>query len=304
MGAFHGSRRGRARGLVRDLERRPAAAAARAGRPRARVGDARPVRALRRAGRGSARAPWARCAATSPSARTRAWRSTCTCGRSSADRASAGRCSRIYWPGHGRSAPQVVRGYAPRGRPRLGGPGGPPLACKKLNVIAFSCLNWIAQLPHLKVMSRSGRSPRSRPGASGRPGDSSSACTPASTRARPSWRRRSRAGGRASWRPRAAGPRPCSSRATRRGGRRHLRAAQLRRAARDRLPRVHRRGGLCARASGHGLALKLAAIRRARELGGRRLVADTSPGNAAMLALNERLGYVAVLDVRNLEGIP
>ena len=59
-----------------------------------------------------------------------------------------------------------------------------------------------------------------------------------------------------------------------------------------------------ARGRGHGLALKLAAIRLARELGGRRLVADTSPGNAAMLALNERLGYVAVLDVRNLEGVP
>jgi len=59
-----------------------------------------------------------------------------------------------------------------------------------------------------------------------------------------------------------------------------------------------------ARGHGHGLALKLAAIRRARELGGRRLVADTSPGNAAMLALNERLGYRAALDVRNLEGIP
>jgi RimJ/RimL family protein N-acetyltransferase len=59
-----------------------------------------------------------------------------------------------------------------------------------------------------------------------------------------------------------------------------------------------------ARGRGLGLALKLAAIRRARELGGRRLVADTSPGNAAMLALNERLGYVAALDVRNLEGAP
>ena len=59
-----------------------------------------------------------------------------------------------------------------------------------------------------------------------------------------------------------------------------------------------------ARGQGHGLALKLAAIRRARDLGARRLVADTSPGNRAMLALNERLGYVATLDVRNLEGAP
>ena len=59
-----------------------------------------------------------------------------------------------------------------------------------------------------------------------------------------------------------------------------------------------------ARGQGHGLALKLAAIRRARELGARRLVADTSPANRAMLALNERLGYVPVLDVRNLEGAP
>jgi mycothiol synthase len=59
-----------------------------------------------------------------------------------------------------------------------------------------------------------------------------------------------------------------------------------------------------ARGLGHGLALKLAAIRRARELGVRRLVADTSPGNAAMLKLNERLGYTAVLDIRNLEGAP
>ena len=58
------------------------------------------------------------------------------------------------------------------------------------------------------------------------------------------------------------------------------------------------------RGQGHGLALKQAAIRRARELGARRLVADTSPGNTAMLTLNERLGYVAVLDVRNLEGAP
>jgi mycothiol synthase len=59
-----------------------------------------------------------------------------------------------------------------------------------------------------------------------------------------------------------------------------------------------------ARGQGHGLALKLAAIRRARELGARRLVADTSPDNTAMLALNERLGYVAALEVRNLEGAP
>jgi len=58
------------------------------------------------------------------------------------------------------------------------------------------------------------------------------------------------------------------------------------------------------RGEGHGRALKQAAIRRARELGARRLVADTSPGNTAMLTLNERLGYVAVLDVRNLEGAP
>jgi GNAT superfamily N-acetyltransferase len=59
-----------------------------------------------------------------------------------------------------------------------------------------------------------------------------------------------------------------------------------------------------ARGQGHGVALKQAAIRRARELGARRLIADTSPGNTAMLALNHRLGYVAVLDVRNLEGPP
>jgi GNAT superfamily N-acetyltransferase len=58
------------------------------------------------------------------------------------------------------------------------------------------------------------------------------------------------------------------------------------------------------RGKGHGLALKQAAIRRARELGARRLVADTSPANTAMLKLNERLGYTAVLDVRNLEGAP
>lgn len=59
-----------------------------------------------------------------------------------------------------------------------------------------------------------------------------------------------------------------------------------------------------ARGQGHGRALKLAAIRRARELGARRLVADTSPGNGPMLALNEHLGYVAALDIRNLEGAP
>lgn len=59
-----------------------------------------------------------------------------------------------------------------------------------------------------------------------------------------------------------------------------------------------------ARGQGHGLALKQAAIRRARELGAQRLIADTSPLNTAMLALNERLGYVAVLDLRNLEGAP
>lgn len=58
------------------------------------------------------------------------------------------------------------------------------------------------------------------------------------------------------------------------------------------------------RGQGHGLALKQAAIRRARELGVRRLIADTSPANTAMLKLNERLGYTAVLDVRNLEGSP
>jgi GNAT superfamily N-acetyltransferase len=59
-----------------------------------------------------------------------------------------------------------------------------------------------------------------------------------------------------------------------------------------------------ARGQGHGLALKQAAIGLARELGARRLVADTSPANTGMLKLNERLGYVAVLDVRNLEGTP
>jgi GNAT superfamily N-acetyltransferase len=59
-----------------------------------------------------------------------------------------------------------------------------------------------------------------------------------------------------------------------------------------------------ARGQGLGLALKQAAIQRARELGARRLIADTSPANAPMLALNERLGYRAVLDVRNLEGAP
>jgi RimJ/RimL family protein N-acetyltransferase len=58
------------------------------------------------------------------------------------------------------------------------------------------------------------------------------------------------------------------------------------------------------RGQGHGRALKLAAIGRARALGARRMVADTSPANAPMLALNERLGYRAVLDVRNLEGSP
>ena len=59
-----------------------------------------------------------------------------------------------------------------------------------------------------------------------------------------------------------------------------------------------------ARGQGHGRALKRAAIELARELGARQLIADTSPTNAAMLALNERLGYVPVLDVRNLEGAP
>jgi mycothiol synthase len=59
-----------------------------------------------------------------------------------------------------------------------------------------------------------------------------------------------------------------------------------------------------ARGQGHGLALKQAAIRLARELGVRRLIADTSPANTAMLNLNERLGYTAVRDVRNLEGAP
>ena len=59
-----------------------------------------------------------------------------------------------------------------------------------------------------------------------------------------------------------------------------------------------------ARGQGHGLALKQAAIQLARELGAGRLIADTSPANTAMLALNQRLGYTAVLDVRNLEGTP
>lgn len=58
------------------------------------------------------------------------------------------------------------------------------------------------------------------------------------------------------------------------------------------------------RGEGHGYALKLAAIRLARDLAATRLVADTSPANAPMLKLNERLGYEAVVDVRNLEGTP
>jgi RimJ/RimL family protein N-acetyltransferase len=58
------------------------------------------------------------------------------------------------------------------------------------------------------------------------------------------------------------------------------------------------------RGEGHGLALKLAAIRWARQYGARRLIADTSPANAAMLALNARLGYTQALEVRNLEGAP
>src|SRR4029077_18403429 len=65
-----------------------------------------------------------------------------------------------------------------------------------------------------------------------------------------------------------------------------------------------RRVAEAARAHGPGLALKRAAIRRGHELGAQRLIADTSPANAAMLALNQRLGYAAVLDVRNLEGTP
>jgi GNAT superfamily N-acetyltransferase len=59
-----------------------------------------------------------------------------------------------------------------------------------------------------------------------------------------------------------------------------------------------------ARGQGHGLALKSAAVQLAAEQGARRLIADTSPDNTAMLALNLRLGYTAVLDVRNLEGAP
>jgi RimJ/RimL family protein N-acetyltransferase len=58
------------------------------------------------------------------------------------------------------------------------------------------------------------------------------------------------------------------------------------------------------RGRGHGLALKQAAIACARGLGAHRLIADTSPANSAMLTLNERLGYRAALDVRNLEGRP
>ena len=100
-----------------------------------------------------------------------------------------------------------------------------------------------------------------------------------------------------------AGHRARDARA-RRGAGRHLRAARLRwRSPRPSTTRSRAwPGPRAGRAT--ACALKLAAIRRARELGARRLVADTSPGNAAMLALNERLGYVPVLDVRNLEGAP
>ncbi len=64
-----------------------------------------------------------------------------------AARASEARCSSIYWPARARSAPRSSGPTLREGDRGLGRPRRPPLPCKKLNVIAFSCWNWIAQLP-------------------------------------------------------------------------------------------------------------------------------------------------------------
>ena len=68
-----------------------------------------------RPGRASARAPSAPCGGTSRSARTRGWRSICTCARRCAAEGSAARCSRSYWRRARELGAEVVRGYAPLG---------------------------------------------------------------------------------------------------------------------------------------------------------------------------------------------
>ena len=144
---------------------------------------------------------------------------------------------------------EVVRGYAPARRPRVGRAGRPPSTCMKSNVIAFSCWNWIAQLSLPTPVPAPAPWPASPPPRSGRPGSWRPALHAALGTSAPYV-----AETFAGWRARmleapGCGPetRARHARARRRAGG-HLRAARLRRAARDGLPRVHGRGRAGARA--------------------------------------------------------
>ena len=241
--------------------------------------------------RDAARARSARCAATSPSARTRAWRSTCTCAPSGAGSGLGGSLL-VQLLARARALGAEVSGLRARRRPRLGRARRAPLTCKIVECDRFLLLEVDhATMPRSAgpgVRALAARASRGRArGLAARAGPPRRARHERALRARDASRR----GARACSRLRAAARRPCSSRAGADGARRrHLRAARLRRAARDGLPRVHGRGR-AARGQGHGLALKLAAIalraRAGRAPAGRR----HEPGNTAMLALNERLGY-------------
>ena len=129
-------------------------------------------------------------------------------------------------------------------------------------------------------------------------------CTPRSPPARPTSLRASASGGRACSKRRAAGPETVLVTRAPDGALAGICALRICSAdPGDRLPRVHGRRGRGARA-GPRPGAQAGGDRMCARSGVHRLVADTSPANTAMLALNERLGYRAVLDVRNLEGSP
>ena len=198
---------------------------------------------------------------------------------------------------------EVVRGYAP-----LGDAAWDALAARHY-LQEVECDRFLLLELDRATISSEPR-PAARPLAS-EPGESEreawrleAGCTPRSAPARPMCRRRS-----PSWRARvleAPGGDAANVLVTRAPGGELAGICALRVCVAQPETVYHAFTGVAgsARGQGHGRALKLAAIRRARELGARRLVADTSPGNVAMLALNEQLGYVPALDVRNLEGTP
>ena len=294
-------RRGRIRSLVRGLERRRAPAAASARRPAPRGRDARAVRALReRPARAAARSRRVR--------RHFAFRQETRLAldlhvRPEQRGRGLGGSLLVQLLARARElGAEVVRGYAP-----LGDRAWDALASRhhlqEVECDRFSCWNWIAQL--FPQTLRRAAFPRRRTGlrTSRRRGSWRPGCTARSARAHRTSRRRSTAGARGCSRPPArTGHGARHARARRRAGRASARCACASRSPRRSTTRSrawpHRRA---ARATAWRSSGPPSGARRARRSpAGRR----HEPRQRRHADLNERLGYAAVLDVRNLEGAP